>query len=90
MDLVPLIFTIVLVILAIVLSVVGVQLILVLTEVRRTMKKVNSTLETVETKVVQFTSPFQSLGGAMAGFKAGLHVFDTFAKWFNREKNEKE
>jgi hypothetical protein len=89
MDFIPLIFTLVLVILVIVLSVVGVQLILVLTELRRTLKKVNTTLDVVETKVVQFVSPFQNLGGALAGFKTGLQVFDTFAKWFNREKNEK-
>lgn len=88
-NIVPVVFSAVLVILTIVLSVVGIQIILVLTEVRRTLKRVNDTLEVVEDKVQSFVSPFQNLGGALSGLKTGMQMFEAFTSYLNKGGSKK-
>lgn len=90
MDILPIIFSVVVVILTIVLSVVGVQIIMVLMEVKRTLKKVNNTLDLIEDKVHTITSPFQNLGGALSGIKTGMQFFEAFSAWLNKNKNKDE
>ena len=91
MDILPIVFSVVLVVITIVLSVVGIQMVLVLNEVRRTLRRVNGTLELVEDKVQSFVSPFQNLGGTIAGIKTGMHFFESFTSYLNKgkEKNKK-
>lgn len=86
MELLPTIFAIVLIVITIVLTVVGVQLVLVLREVKRTLQKVNTTLDTVETRFTSVIEPLQRLGGAAAGIRTGMRVFETFVGWLNRDK----
>ena len=88
MELLPLILTVVLILLAVVLTVVGVQLFIVLMEFRKTLRKVNDTVEMAESKLVSVMAPFQSLGGAVSGMRAGFKVFELFVSWLNRNKNE--
>lgn len=92
MDILPIVFAVVLVILTIVLSVVGVQVIMVLIEIKRTLKKVNNTLDVVEEKMHAITSPFQNLGGALSGIKTGMQFFEAFTVWLSKgkKKNEEE
>ncbi len=92
MDILPIVFAVVVVVLTIVLSVVGIQVIMVLTEIKRTLKKVNNTLEVVEDKVHAITSPFQNLGGALSGIKTGMQFFEAFTVWLgkNKKKNNEE
>lgn len=89
MDIVPIVFSVVLVILTIVISVVGIQLILVLTEVRRTLSKVNNTLDVVEDRVASIISPFQNLGGALSGLKTGMHMFEAFTSYLGKGSAKK-
>lgn len=89
METLPLILTIVLIILAVVLIVVGVQLFLVLFEFRRTLRRVNETVDLVETRLVSVLAPFQSLGGAVSGMRAGFKVFELFVSWLNKNSKEK-
>lgn len=84
MDILPIVFSVVVVILTIVLSVVGIQIIMVLIEVKRTLRKVNDTLDLVEEKVHAITSPFQNLGGALSGIKTGMQFFEAFTAWLNK------
>ncbi len=82
------IFSVVLVVLAMVLTVVGVQLVTVLIEVRRTLKRFNQTLETVEAKFSSITQPLMALGGAVSGLRSGMKIFELFVSWLNRNSNE--
>ncbi|MFZ1721282.1 MAG: hypothetical protein WAU07_02140 [Microgenomates group bacterium] len=86
MEIVPIVFSVVLVVLAIVLSVVGIQVIMVLMEVKKTLTRVNSTIDMAEAKFQSFVQPLQSLGGAAAGLKTGLKVFETFVTWLKRDE----
>lgn len=89
MEVLPIVFSVVLVVLAIVLSVVGIQIILVLIEVKRTLKKVNDTLDIAEQKMNAVVQPLQNLGGMAAGLNTGFKVFESFVGWLNRNKETK-
>lgn len=89
MEVLPIVFSVVLVVLAIVLSVVGIQIILVLIEVKRTLKKVNDTLDAAEAKMNAVIQPLQNLGGMAAGLSTGFKVFESFVGWINRNKETK-
>lgn len=84
----PVIFAVVLVLLVVVLSVVGFQMVMVLAELRRTLKKVNDAIDTAELKIAQITSPLQNLGGLASGLKSGMQVFEAFAGWLQRKRDE--
>ncbi len=90
MELLPLIFAVVLIIITVVLSIVGYQLIVVLQELKKTLIKVNTTIDTVETKFASIVEPLQRLGGAASGIKTGMRVFETFVGWINRDKSSKK
>ncbi|MBP9819354.1 hypothetical protein KBC79_01310 [Candidatus Woesebacteria bacterium] len=89
MDTLQIIFSVVLVCLAVVLSVVGIQLVLVLIEARRTIRRFNQTLDTVEAKLSSFAQPLMALGGAVSGLKTGMRIFELFVQWLHRTKDEK-
>ena len=89
MEILPIVFSVVLVILAIVLSVVGIQIIMVLIEVKRTLKKFNDTLEIAEAKMNAIVQPLQNLGGMASGLNTGFKVFESFVGWLNRNKENK-
>jgi len=89
MEVLPIVFSVVLVILAIVLSVVGFQIIMVLIEVKRTLKKVNDTLDMAENKFNAVVQPLQNLGGMASGLNTGFKVFESFVGWLNRNKENK-
>lgn len=89
MEVLPIVFSVVLVVLAIVLSVVGIQIIMVLIEVKKTLKKVNDTLDDAEKKMNAVVQPLQNLGGMAAGLNTGFKVFESFVGWLNRNKETK-
>ena len=84
----PIIFSIVLIVLTGVMTVVGIQMILVLSELRKTMQKVNSTLDIAEAKLTAVTQPLQSLGGMASGLSTGFKVFEAFTGWLQRNKEK--
>jgi len=86
-EIVPIVVTIVLVVLAIVVAVVGVQVVLVLNEVRRTLHKVNQTVDLAEAKITAVVSPLQNLGGMASGLNTGFKMFEAFVGWLNRSKD---
>ena len=88
-ELLPVVFTVVLVILTIVLSVVGIQMIMVLAEVRRTLKKVNTTIEQAETKINAIINPFQNLGGFTNAVQVGTQAFEKIIDWLDKKKSKK-
>lgn len=89
MEVLPIVFSVVLVVLAIVLSVVGIQIVMVLMEVKRTLKKVNDTLDMAESKLNAVVQPLQNLGGMASGLNTGFKVFESFVGWLNRSKESK-
>lgn len=86
-SLLPTVLVIVAVVLTIILSVVGVQIILVLTEVKRTLHKVNATLDEAEAKINSIVSPLQNLGGLANGLQTGIKVFESFTGWLTSRKD---
>ncbi|MBT4123939.1 MAG: hypothetical protein HN981_03990 [Candidatus Pacebacteria bacterium] len=87
-NILPTVLTVVAVILTIILSVVGVQIILVLSEVKKTLNKVNTTLDEAEAKFNSLISPLQNLGGMASGFQTGVKVFESFTGWLTQRKND--
>lgn len=85
-DYISIAFMIMLGILTVVLSVVGFHLARVLIQVRKTMKQLESTLQTTEDKVSELTLPLKQLGGAAVGLQTGLKIFETFVHWLHREE----
>lgn len=88
MEYLPIILTVVLVLLVVILSIVGVQMVLVLIEFRRTLRRVNMTLDTIDMTVTAVTQPLHSLGGMASGLSTGFKVFETFVTWLNRNKED--
>ena len=89
MELVPGIFAATLVVLTIVLTVVGIQMLLVLLELRKTLRKVNETLDTADKKLASITAPLHNLVGIVANVGTGMKVFEAFLGWLQRHDEEK-
>ncbi|HEX9817759.1 MAG TPA: hypothetical protein VGA89_02610 [Patescibacteria group bacterium] len=87
-NLLPTVLTIVAVVLTIILSIVGVQIILVLSEAKRTLHKINATLDEAEAKINAIVSPLQNLGGLANGLQTGIKVFESFTGWLTSRKND--
>jgi hypothetical protein len=89
MELLPTVFAVVLIVITVVLAVVGYQLVLVLQELKKTILKVNTTIDTVETRFSSIVEPIQRLGGAATGIRTGIKVFEMFVGWLNRDKSDR-
>jgi hypothetical protein len=87
MDYLSIVFAVVLVVLSIVVSVVGVYVVMVLSEVRRTLRKVNTTLDAAESSLQLISQPFIKFGGLASGMSTGFKVFETFVSWLQKNKN---
>lgn len=88
MDFLPIVFSVVLVVLTIVLSVVGVQVILTLSELRRTLRKVNDTIDDVDRRIDMVVTPLQSIASVSNAVKAGSKFLEVFVN-IMQKKNDK-
>ncbi len=88
MEVLPTVLSIVVIVLTLILGVVGIQLVLVLAEFRKTLNKINVTLDMAESKFNAVLSPLQNLGGMATGMRTGLKVFETFVSWLQKNRNE--
>ncbi len=88
MDILSIILTVVAVVMVIVLTVVGVQVFLVMTDLRRTLQRLNHSMDGIEDRFHAITSPLQRLGGMMGGLTAGIKVFESFVSWLHRTKED--
>lgn len=86
MEILPIAFSVILIVLTIIISVVGVQLVLVLMEVRKTLAKLNLVLDTAEDRINAIVMPIQNLGGMASGLQTGFKVFESFVGWLHRNK----
>lgn len=89
MEVLPIVFSVVVIVLTLILGVVGIQLVLVLLEVRKTLRKLNSVLDVAEQRINAIVTPLQNLGGMAQGLKTGMKVFEGFVGWLNRNKEER-
>ncbi len=90
-ELLPTVLTVVAVVLTVILSVVGVQIVRVLIEAKKTIAKINDTLDEAEAKINAIVSPLQNLGGLAGGLQAGVKVFESFTHWLtNRTDDSKK
>lgn len=90
MELLPTVFAVVLIVITVVLAIVGYQLVMVLQELKKTLIKINTTIDTVETRFSSVVEPLQRLGGAAAGIRTGIKVFEMFVGWLNRDKQNRK
>lgn len=89
MNITEIILIVSLVALTSVLTAVGIQLFLLLTELRRTVVRVNTAIDDVETKVGSFVRPLQQIGAAMVSVKTSLRVFEAITGWLNSRSDSK-
>lgn len=89
-EILPIIFAVTITVLTVVLAIVGIQLILVLVEFKRTLRKINFTLEQAESKLNHVIRPLQNLGGIASGLQTGVKVFEGFVGWLDKNKKNKE
>ena len=87
-NILPTVLVVISIILTIILSVVGIQIILVLAEVKKTLNKVNTTLDQAEARINSLISPLQNLGGLASGLQTGVKVFESFTGWLTQRRNE--
>lgn len=88
MDYLSIVYATAMVVITIVLAVVGVYVVMILMEVRHTLHKLNTTLDTVEEKVQLVSAPLQRLGGMATGMATGFKVFETFVSWLQRQRED--
>lgn len=96
-DILPLILVVAVVVLTIVLTVVAVYLILFLAELRKSIKKINGTvdsanqiLNTTQGKIEGILNPFHSLSAFVSNFTAGLKVAEGFMGWMSKNRSDDE
>lgn len=89
MEITSTVLVVVVILLTLIMGVVGIQLVLVLTELRKTLKRVNATLDHAESKINSVIQPFQNLGGMAMGLQTGLKVFEAFVGWLQRNRDER-
>jgi hypothetical protein len=88
MELVPYIFAGVLIVLTIVMTVVGVQLFLVLHQMKKSLIKINTGLDTAGSTVSSLISPLQQLGSTARSVQTGFQVLETFSSWLQKNKSK--
>lgn len=80
-DPVSFIFCIVLVVLTIIIGVVGIYAVIVMAEFRKTLQKVNATIDMADEKIATISAPIENLANLVSYFQSGLKVFDAVTKW---------
>jgi hypothetical protein len=80
-EILPVIWTIVLIVLGLVLIVVGVQLFITLGSLRGTIKRVNGYLDEVDEKIEMLTYPLRIISSFLTGFGSGTKAMSSFSSW---------
>ena len=86
-QMLPEIFAVVLIVLGIVVGVVGVQLLLVLIEVKKTLSRINTTVDVVEAQFRSLQGPIGNISNTFSGLKAGYKIFESFVGFLNRKSD---
>lgn len=73
-----------------VLTAVGVQLYMLIVELRQTVVRVNTIIDTTEERIDNVVRPLQQIGSAMVSVKSSFRVFEAITGWLNtRQENDK-
>jgi hypothetical protein len=80
MDILTVLLTILIVVTIIFLVALGIMLNLVLNEVRRTMMRVNQTVDTAERRISEIVQPLQNLGNMAVVMQTGVRIFEAFVE----------
>ncbi len=65
----------------IMLGVVAIYVVLLITDLRKTIVKVNSTLDMADQKIENITAPIENIANMATYLQSGLKVFDMVSKW---------
>ena len=76
-------------ILTILLVVVGVQVVMILQEIKKTLNRVNRTLQATDAIVSVLSRPVSGMVDMVAGVRTGLKITESFVSWLHRNHEEK-
>lgn len=89
MTLTEILLVIALIALTSVLTAVGIQLYFLIVELRQTVTRVNTIIDTTEERVESIVRPLQQIGAAMVSVKSSFRVFEAITGWLNaRSEND--
>lgn len=86
MDISQIISTTAIAVLTIIAAVIGIQVILILKEVKRSIDKVNSLINTAQDSMDKFSKPLIGLAGVFEGLKQSTKVIELVSDFMNRNK----
>lgn len=69
------------VVMTIMLGVVAIYVVLLIADLRKTIIKVNSTLDMADQKIENITAPIENIANMASYLQSGLKVFDMVTKW---------
>ena len=69
------------VVMTIMLGVVAIYVVLLIADLRKTVVKVNATLEMADQKIENITAPIENIANMASYLQSGLKVFDMVSKW---------
>jgi len=76
-------------VLTVIAAVIGVQIILILKEVKNSLHKVNSLVNTAEDTMSKFSQPLVGLAGVFEGIKQSTKVIELVTDFMSRNKKPK-
>jgi len=69
------------VVMTIMLGVVAIYVVLLIADLRKTLVKVNTTLDMADQKIENITAPIENIANMASYLQSGLKVFDMVSKW---------
>ncbi len=70
-------------------TVIGIQIILLLKELKHTLSKLNSAIDTTETAMKRFAEPVSNVLGIVEGLKQSTKIIEVFSNFLNRHSEPK-
>lgn len=68
--------------------IIGIQLILILKELRHSLKKFNSVLDTAESCLQRLSQPATAIAGILEGFRQSSTLVQTISSFLNKKRSK--
>ena len=70
-------------------TVIGIQIVLLLKEIKHTLSKLNSAIDTTESAMKSFAVPVSNVLGIVEGLKQSTKIIEVFSNFLNRHSEPK-